>query len=156
MINYDSVNKIQIEQVDGEVNKNWGMNSENIIKITGDNFKVVWTGKIEVPKTELFTFVVKKDTDSVVDLNINGQSLSWTQTAKEWTSESVPLKTGALHDITLTYTEAINDAMVALFWSSQTIPLSLVPTANLYPSKPLEDFYNVFILLQKISLIQVL
>ncbi|MGV8962836.1 MAG: neuraminidase-like domain-containing protein [Candidatus Saccharimonadaceae bacterium] len=150
---YDSVNKIQIEQVDGEVNKNWGMNSENIIKITGDNFKVVWTGKIEVPKTELFTFVVKKDTDSVVDLNINGQSLSWTQTAKEWTSESVPLKTGALHDITLTYTEAINDAMVALFWSSQTIPLSLVPTANLYPSKPLEDFYNVFILLQKISLI---
>lgn len=151
---FDSANKIQIERVDEQINKNWGTNSEDKTKIATDNFKVIWTGKIEVPKTEVYTFTVKKDADSDIDLKINGQTLKWAITkADEWTSESIPLKTGALLDINLSYTEAKNDAMIALSWSSKTIPTTLIPTVNLYPSKPLEDFYSLFILLQKITTI---
>jgi len=151
---FNSANTIKIEQVDKHINKNWALNSEDTTVIAPDQFKVIWSGKLEAPKTEAFTFIVKKDSDAILDLRINGQLLTWvTKMSTEWISETIALKTGTLQDIALAYTEDKNDASVALFWSSKTVPATLIPTENLYPSKPLEHFYHLFILLQKITTI---
>jgi hypothetical protein len=101
--------------------------------IGADTFSVRWTGQIEAPSTDVYTFYVSSDDG--VRLWVDGQLIidSWDDHPLTETSGTIAMTAGRLADIRVEYYEGVGLASVQLSWSSPSQLKSMVPMASLYP-----------------------
>jgi mannan endo-1,4-beta-mannosidase len=99
-------------------------------------FGVRWEGQIKSPKSEQFTFSTQ--TDGGVRLWVQNRALidKWQeQSLMEWNG-SMELQAGKDYDLKIDYSNQRGGALVKLFWSSPSVPRSII-AAEYLTAKPL-------------------
>jgi glucose/arabinose dehydrogenase len=121
-----------VTRLDASINFSWGVNGP-MAGIPADNFSVRWTGQLEAPSTETYTFFAQSDDG--VRVYINGQRIidNWTIRATTENSGSIALVSGRRYDIVVEYFDYCCEANARLSWSSPSTAKVVVPTARLYP-----------------------
>ena len=121
-----------ITRTDATVDFVWGGGAPHAA-IAADTFSVRWTGQVEAPASETFTFYTQ--TDDGVRLWVNNVLLvdKWIdQGTTEW-SGAIALTAGVKVDVRMDYFENGGDATARLLWSSPSVAKQVIPTARLFP-----------------------
>jgi hypothetical protein len=100
-----------------------------------DTFSVRWTGRVQAPFSELYTFSTVSDDG--VRLWVNGEVVidNWTTHAATENSGSITLTAGQWYDVRLEYFEHSGAAVARLLWSSPSTPKAVIPPAALLPAE---------------------
>jgi hypothetical protein len=131
---FDKANltELKASRTDATVDFEWGDGAPDPA-IDPDSFSVRWTGQLEPPVSETFTFHVLSDDGA--RLYIDNQLLidKWVgQTATESTG-TLALTAGKKYDLRLEYFDNTRTATVKLMWSSHSVTLQVIPQAHLSP-----------------------
>ncbi len=130
-------------RIDPTVNFDWSTNSPDP-SMNDNGFMVRWTGTIEVPNSETYTFTLRTDDGAKLWLNNELIADTWTE-AKKWqaTREGViedsgnfVLTGGQPYEIILEYYERSNNAVCELSWSTSTLAREAIPSRYLSPERP--------------------
>ncbi len=134
-------------RTDATINNNWGTGGPDNPSYTGvnaDRFYTRWTGQVEAPFTETYTFTVRADDG--VRLWVNNQLLinGWRpQAPTTYVSNAIPLTASQRYDIRLDYFELTGGAEIYLWWQSQSISdLQIVPQSRLFPATLSQPLYE--------------
>ncbi len=125
-----------ISRLDPFVNFDFGEGSP-ASGILSDTFSARWTGRVQAPYSEAFTFYTRSDDG--VRLWINNQQVinNWTiHLEVENSSAPVPLVAGNWYDLKLEYFDNTGRAAVKLLWASASNPKVVIPTERLAPLSP--------------------
>jgi hypothetical protein len=97
------------------------------------NFAARWTGQVEAPLSEDFTFSIYNR--GGVRLWINGYLVlnSWNQITERLESVPVRLVAGERYDIQLDFQTSQSNAALSLNWESRSLDRSRVPVGFFYP-----------------------
>jgi hypothetical protein len=121
-----------LTRTDDNIAFQWGNDSPDA-SINVDDFAVRWTGEVEAPFTETYTFYT--NTDDGVILWVDGQELlrNWTDHGTTEDRGQIDLEAGQTYPIEMWWYERGGGAVAELRWSSPRIPKQLVPQAALSP-----------------------
>ena len=142
-ISADAWQNLVLTRIDPTVNFDWGANSPDP-SINADGFMVRWTGTIEVPDSETYTFHIRTDDGAKLWLNNELIADTWTE-AKMWqaTREGIiedsgewTLTGGQECEIILEYYERSGNAVCELSWSTSTLTREAIPSRYLSPNRP--------------------
>lgn len=141
---FNSVPKLT--RLDSVINFDWGQNSPDV-KLTNDNFTVRWTGKVLAPLSGTFTFYTL--TDDGVRLFVNDQLLinQWIPQAATEYKAIITLEAGKQYPVRMEFYEAGGEAVARLQWSSDKLPIQVIPTTQLFPDRlpkiPAGEVYDI-------------
>jgi uncharacterized delta-60 repeat protein len=124
-----------LTRIDPTVNFDWGYGPPDPL-ISTDLFTVRWTGQVQAPDSQTYTFYTR--TDDGVRLWVNGQKVidKWVdQPATEW-SGTIALNAGQIYPIVIEYYDIMEVALAVLSWSSPTQLKAVIPQSQLYPATP--------------------
>ena len=122
----------RVNRYDSTINFNWGRDRPVIDEsFPTDNFAVMWTGLIDPPYTDTYTFYTSSD-DGVL-LYVDNQLLvnHWNESGSVF-SGTITLNHNTLYDLRLDYHDITGNAYVELHWQSPRIPKQIVPSSNLW------------------------
>ncbi|MHC4496278.1 MAG: PA14 domain-containing protein, partial [Planctomycetota bacterium] len=133
-----------LARIDPDVNFDWGDQSPEQGVVNSDNFTVRWTGMIEAPNSETYTF--HTEANDGVRLWINSELVidTWTWN-KKWQVTQPPIEDGSgniiltagqQYEIILEYYERGGTAMCKLSWSTPTLPREIIPNRYLSVERP--------------------
>ncbi len=120
-------------RIDPQINFNWG-NAGPIFLFGGDTFSARWTGQLEAPASDTYTFSARSSDGMRVWLD--GQLIidRWVdQGVTETTSLPIRLDAGKRYDLKVEYYEQTGEAQAHLSWSSGAFPKMTVPSRYLFP-----------------------
>ena len=122
-----------LTRLDPQINFNWGDPGSPDASVGDDNFSVRWTGEVEAPFTETYTFFT--NSDDGVRLWVNGQQLvdDWENQSATENSGTIDLVAGQVYGIVMEYYEDGGGAVAELRWASPSTPKQLIPQAALSP-----------------------
>ena len=125
-----------MERIDPTVDFNWGTGSPEPGIVNTDNFTVRWTGMIEVPSSDTYTFHTQ--TDDGVRLFVNGQPVisNWTDHSNTHDSGDIALTAGQPYEIILEFYEAGGDAVCELSWSTPSLTREAIPSQYMSVERP--------------------
>jgi len=121
--------------VDPVVDFTWPRNSDLVTDGWGTIYNSVrWTGYVELPASEYFTFTIEADdgarlhiaNELVVDRLEGPPGVSSGQL-------SFQAVAGSLYEVNLEYRQLTDKAVVRLLWESPSTPLAVVPQDRLFP-----------------------
>jgi hypothetical protein len=114
----EELKTLVLTRVDPGINFDWGSAAPDL-KVPADNFSVRWTGELEVPFTQTWTFTTSCDDN--VRLWVNNKLLidRWIgeQGGVEWIGE-INLTEGQKYSIVMEYYENTGDARAKLYWNT--------------------------------------
>ncbi len=122
-----------LTRTDATVDFSWGGGSPGG-SVPADHFSVRWSGQVQAPTSETWTFHVTGDDG--VRLWVNNVLIidKWIdQSATEW-SGAIALTAGTKYDIKLEYYDNAVDAVARLAWSSPSLSKGVIPQSRLYPA----------------------
>ena len=122
--------ELVLTRTDPQIDFDWGEGGPD--PTVGDNnFSVRWTGEVEAPYTETYTFYT--NSDDGVRLWVDGQLLidNWTDHANTLDRGTIDLIAGVTYNIVMEYYEAGSGAVAELRWSSPHTPKQFIPQAAL-------------------------
>ncbi|MPZ81310.1 MAG: alpha-L-fucosidase [Actinophytocola sp.] len=121
-----------VTRTDPGVNYNWKYTGSPDPAIPAEPFSSVWTGQVEAPFTETYTFTTVSD--DTVRLWVDGRLVIDNTTPHGPTVDqgTIALRAGHRHAIRLEQTEQGGEASMKLIWSSPNIAQEVVPAARLY------------------------
>jgi sulfatase modifying factor 1 len=117
-------------RIDPEINFGWWGGGE-VFPFVSDRCSVRWTGQVEAPLTESYTFYVS--TDDGARLWLDGKPIidAWVDQGNvEHASAAIRLTAGG-HDIRLEWYENAGNASCKLLWSSPSTPKQIIPSGQL-------------------------
>ena len=119
-------------RVDPNVNFDWGIGSPDP-SIDPEAFSVRWSGRLEAPTTESYTFRLRSDEG--VRMWLDGTLVIDRWTAHPVTDDlvTVPLVAGRRYELVIEYYDLSGPAVAQLFWSSPTSAEVPVPSSALTP-----------------------
>ncbi len=122
-----------VTRTDPGVNYNWKFTGSPDPAIPAEPFAGRWTGTVEAPFTERYTFTTVSD--DTVRLWVNGQLIidNTTPHGPAVDSGTIDLRAGQRYSIQLEHTEQGGEASMKLIWSSPNIPQQVIPKNRLYP-----------------------
>jgi len=123
-----------LKRVDAQIDFDWDQ-GKPMEGINEDNFSVRWTGQILPPQSAMYTFSTRSDDG--IRVWVDGKPLidGWRdQSARELLSGQIFLEANRRHDIKIEYYDSGYSASARLYWSSNSIPQSIVPQSRLYSS----------------------
>ena len=139
--------QVHLMRVDPVIDFNWVRNSPGK-PIVEDHYTGTWTGYLEAPHTGKFTFEAEADDgvriwiDDQLIIDKWGQSNSTTASGNvmsnlDYTVEKgeIKLKSNKKYKIKVDYYEAVLNARMSLYWSSDQISKQIVPQSQLFTSK---------------------
>jgi alpha-L-fucosidase len=150
--------EVTLERVDPTIDFNWVRNSPGR-PIREDDFTAVWTGFVDAPRSETYTFEVEADDDDGVRVWIGdhlilerwetgGLELDTTLVEeREGLRGRILLDAGRKYPIRVEFYEKELEATVHLFWSSPSLPRQVVPQECLFTSQQLasgDGLYAVY------------
>lgn len=134
---YDNVDftMLRLSRTDATVNFNWDLASPDS-SLGPETFSVRWTGEVEAPTSETYTFFVVSDDG--IRLWVNNVLLvdNWTDHPPTENSGVIALIAGQRVAIRVDFYENAVGAMAALSWSTPSIARQIVPQARLFPAGP--------------------
>jgi len=129
-----------LTRIDPTVNFNWGTESPDP-SINANDFAVRWTGTIEAPASDVYTFHTQ--TDDGIRLWVNNQLIieNWTEHGNTHDSGDIALTAGQKYEIILEWYENGVYARCELSWSTptrirETIPSQYLSVEMLYARNP--------------------
>ncbi len=124
-----------MERIDPTVDFSWGDGSPDP-SMRSDNFTVRWTGMIEVPTTDTYTFHTQ--TDDGIRLFVNGQPIiqNWTDHGDTHDSGDIALIAGQKYEIILEFYEAGGGAVCELSWSTPSLTRETIPSRYMSVERP--------------------
>ncbi len=128
----DPWDNLVMERLDPMVDFNWGEGSPEPGVVNVDNFKVRWTGEVEIPATGTWTFHTQ--TDDGVRLWVNDELIieNWTDHGSTHDAGEINLKGGQRYPIRLEWYENGGGAICQLSWEGPTIPRQVIPSGYLW------------------------
>ena len=122
-----------LTRTDQRIDFNWGDPGSPDALVGDDNFSVRWSGELEAPFTETYTFYT--NSDDGVRLWVDGQQLvdNWTDHSATEDYATIDLVAGNVYTIVMEYYDNTGGATAELRWSSASIPKQLIPQAALSP-----------------------
>ncbi|QMW02346.1 PQQ-dependent sugar dehydrogenase [Spirosoma foliorum] len=120
-----------VTRVDNTIDFNWGEGSPSPL-IGDDNFVTRWTGKVQAPLTDTYTFYT--ETDDGVRLWVDKKLLidKWgLQPSSQWSGQA-SLVAGQVYDIQMDYLENAGYATARLFWGSDQFEKAIVSKPYLF------------------------
>jgi GH35 family endo-1,4-beta-xylanase len=100
--------------------------------IGADTFSARWTGRVQAPYSESFTFYTRSDNGVRFWVNNVLVINNWTSHAEtENASSPLPLVAGQWYDLRLEYFDDTGRATIKLLWSSTSNPKVIIPTERL-------------------------
>ncbi len=120
-------------RTDAVVNFNWGNGSPDP-SISVDTFTVRWTGTVQPPLGDTYTFYTT--TDDGVRLWVNNQLIidNWVDEAPTEKSGSITLTAQQKYNLRMEYYEDAGGAEATLSWSTPSLSKVIVPQTQLYPA----------------------
>ena len=109
----------------------WGLGSP-LSGLPNDHFSVVWSGELEPPFTEVYTFETESDDGMKVYLNDQLIVSDWRPGPLRLARGTALLEAGKRYKIRVEYYDNLYEAAARLYWSSPSTPRSLIPAAQLY------------------------
>ncbi|MFH0772066.1 MAG: PA14 domain-containing protein [Candidatus Omnitrophota bacterium] len=125
-------------RIDPQINFDWGDSSADSF-LGEDNYLVKWKGKIKIDQADNYNFYTTTDDGARLWIDTRLIIDAWQDQSATEIQGSVYLTPG-LYDIELNYYDRVGFAVCKLYWSSGSIPKSVIPPANLYYQT--EDFSN--------------
>jgi Ca2+-binding RTX toxin-like protein len=121
-----------LTRIDSKVNFNWANGSPAPNVVPNDNFYVRWSGQIEAPSSDTYTFYTYSDDG--VRLWVNDQLIvnNWTDHAATQNQGSLSLSAGQKYNIRMEYYEKGGGAVAQLSWSRPGQAKQIIPTSQLY------------------------
>ncbi len=121
-----------IKRLDPTVDFSWGNGSPEPGVVNVDNFKVRWTGEVEIPSTGTYTFYTQ--TDDGVRLWVNDVLVleNWTDHGSTLDRGDINLKGGQRYPIKLEWYENGGGAICQLSWEGPTIARQIIPSSYLW------------------------
>ena len=128
----DAWDDLVMVRLDPTVNFTWGDFSPEPGVVNVDNFKVRWTGEVEIPSTGTWTFHTQ--TDDGVRLWVNDELVleNWTDHGSTHDSGTINLKGGQRYPIVLEWYENGGGAICQLSWEGPTMPRQIIPSGYLW------------------------
>ncbi|MEE9366249.1 MAG: PA14 domain-containing protein, partial [Dehalococcoidales bacterium] len=137
-----------LTRIDPTVNFDWGTDSPEPGVVNPDNFAVRWTGMIEAPTSETYTFHTQADDG--VRLWVNNELIidtwsDWVKWQANWgafpgdryqRSGDITLTGGQQYEIILEYFDSGGNAMCKLSWSTPTLTQEAIPSRYLSVERP--------------------
>jgi alpha-L-fucosidase len=122
-----------VTRTDPGVNYNWKFTGSPDPAIPAEPFAGRWTGTVEAPYTERYTFTTVSD--DTVRLWVNGQLIIDNTTPHGPATDrgTIDLRAGQRYSIQLEHTEQGGEASMKLIWSSPNTPQQVIPKNRLYP-----------------------
>ncbi len=126
-------NTFVLTRIDPQIDFNWGDPGGPDPAVGNDQFSARWTGEVEAPFTETYTFYT--NSDDGVRLWIDGKQLvdNWTDHGPTENSGTIDLVAGNTYSLQMEYYENGGGAVAELRWSSPSTPKQIVPQAALSP-----------------------
>ncbi len=119
-------------RTDPTVNFNWGTGSP-AASISVDSFTVRWTGAVQPPLSDVYTFYTTADDG--VRLWINNQLI-----VDDWVDQSATERSGSInlvgqqrYNIRMEYYENGGNASATLVWSTPSMNKVIIPQIQMYP-----------------------
>lgn len=124
-------NPATLTRTDATVNFNWG-NGSPAAGISVDTFTVRWTGAVQPPVSDTYTFYAT--TDDGVRVWINNQLIidNWVDQSPTEKSGSVQMVAQQRYNIRMEYYENGGGAQASLSWGSSALSKTIVPQTQLY------------------------
>jgi hypothetical protein len=121
-----------LTRTDENIAFQWGNDSPDAA-INADDFAVKWTGEVEAPFTDTYTFYTT--TDDGVILWVDGQEIlrNWTDHGSTEDRGEIDLVGGRTYSIEMWWYERGGGAIAELRWSSPRIAKQIIPQAALSP-----------------------
>ena len=128
----DAWDDLVMKRLDPTVDFGWGDFSPEPGVVNVDNFKVRWTGEVEIPSTGTYTFHTQ--TDDGVRLWVNDVLVleNWTDHGSTLDSGDINLKGGQRYPILLEWYENGGGAICQLSWEGPTIDRQIIPSGYLW------------------------
>ncbi|HXI70316.1 MAG TPA: chitobiase/beta-hexosaminidase C-terminal domain-containing protein [Verrucomicrobiae bacterium] len=125
-------NPATLVRTDATVNFNWGTGAPDP-SISVDSFTVRWTGAVQPPLGDTYTFYTT--TDDGVRLWINDQLIidDWVDQAPTERSGSITLIGQQRYNIRMEYYENGGGAAATLSWSTPSMSKVIIPQIQMYP-----------------------
>ncbi|MCP4261358.1 MAG: hypothetical protein GY774_28235 [Planctomycetes bacterium] len=128
----DAWDDLVMVRLDPTVDFGWGNGSPEPGVVNVDNFKVRWTGEVEIPSTGTWTFHTL--TDDGVRLWVNDELVleNWTDHGSTPDSGEINLQGGQRYPIVLEWYENGGGALCHLSWEGPTMPRQIIPSGYLW------------------------
>ncbi|MBA7616935.1 hypothetical protein ES703_24238 [subsurface metagenome] len=128
----DAWDDLVMERLDPTVDFGWGNGSPEPGVVNVDNFKVRWTGEVEIPSTGTYTFHTQ--TDDGVRLWVNDVLVleNWTDHGSTLDSGDINLEGGQRYPIKLEWYENGGGAICQLSWEGPKIARQIIPSSYLW------------------------
>lgn len=125
-----------LSRIDTTIDFEWGQGAPDPA-IDVNTFSLRWTGSVDVPTSEVWTFVTR--TDDGVRLWIDHELVidRWINQGPTDHSVDLDLAAGS-HDLRMEYYENSGGAMARLSWESASRPREVIPTSALSAAPPTE------------------
>ena len=119
-----------LTRTDPQINFDWA-DGEPDPAVGANNFSVRWTGEVEAPFTETYTF--HTNSDDGVRLWVDGQLLidNWTDHGNTEDRGTIDFIAGGTYNVVMEYYEAGSGAVAELRWSSPQTPKQFIPQGAL-------------------------
>lgn len=91
----------------------------------------IWNGRIAANHDEEYTIIVQCNEEGYASLAVDGVYVPW-QSCYPTTSINVVMKTGQAVPFSLRYKSLEGSAFVVLMWRSPSVPISKIPSMNLF------------------------
>ncbi|MFO8012157.1 MAG: PA14 domain-containing protein [Phycisphaerae bacterium] len=111
----------------------WSEGVEPVGKPTG--FAVRWTGRVEPPLTEAFTFSVYARGGARLWVDGRQRVFGWNECTTRWESDAIPLEAGRRYPVQLDFFSTQPHPACSLNWESFSLDRRRVPTRYLYPDE---------------------
>jgi hypothetical protein len=123
-------------RIDPQINFYWNPGPNPPPGVNEDNFSVRWTGELEAPFSEPFTFII--GCDDGARMYLNGELIidDWGAAGHDYTetySQPIDLVEGRYYSMVVEGFELGGEAEWRLFWQSPSLPRDYVPQAALSP-----------------------
>ncbi len=109
----------------------WSERAEPLERKT--NFAVRWTGQIEAPLSEAFTFSTYARGGVRLWVDRVQRIFAWNETTTRWESDPIPLIAGRRYDVQLDFYTTHPHPACSLNWESFSLDRERIPEEFLYP-----------------------
>jgi len=121
-------------RVDATVNFDWRTASPGFGGLGTNNYSVRWSGQVQAPNDDTYTFYVTADDGATLWVNNRLLVSRWFAATPAEMAGQMVLKAGQRVNIYLEYFETTNNATVRLEWAGTNMVRQVIPQAQLYPN----------------------
>lgn len=123
-------------RIDPRIDFDFVASGTGVPNVGPEGFSVIWQGQVVPTTSELYTFTTTSDDGISVWIDDTHLIDQFTDHAPQNDSGSIALVAGVHYNLIVQYYQNRGGAVARLSWSTPTIPMTVVPQAQLYPETP--------------------